>query len=74
MPPGFSFCCIFTLVEIHFMISLAIHIFSIGGVSLILETERLYLRKLNKDDFSNLCSILQDAQVMYAYEHAFSDD
>ncbi|WP_414734470.1 GNAT family N-acetyltransferase [Christensenella hongkongensis] len=56
------------------MISLAIHIFSIGGVSLILETERLYLRKLNKDDFSNLCSILQDAQVMYAYEHAFSDD
>ena len=40
---------------------------------MILETERLYLRKLNKDDFSNLCSILQDAQVMYAYEHAFTD-
>ena len=40
----------------------------------ILETDRLYLRKLTQDDFDNLCGILQDAACMYAYEHAFSDD
>ena len=39
----------------------------------ILETERLRLRKLTQADFENLCGILQDAQAMYAYEHAFSD-
>lgn len=39
----------------------------------ILETERLVLRALNGNDFENLCTILQDAEVMYAYEHAFSD-
>ncbi|MCI9112396.1 MAG: GNAT family N-acetyltransferase [Eubacterium sp.] len=40
----------------------------------ILETKRLYLRKLNQEDFSSLCKILQDEEVMYAYEHAFSDE
>lgn len=40
----------------------------------ILETERLLLRKLTKDDFSNLCTILKDCGVMYAYEHGFSDE
>lgn len=39
----------------------------------ILETDRLLLRKLTQDDFSSLCLILQDEEVMYAYEHAFSD-
>ncbi len=39
----------------------------------ILETERLYLREMNQDDFSSLCRILQDADAMYAYEGAFSD-
>lgn len=41
---------------------------------MILETERLYLRKMTKDDFAPLCRILQDREVMYAYEHAFSDE
>lgn len=41
---------------------------------MILETERLYLREMNQDDFSSLCKILQDEEVMYAYEGAFSDD
>lgn len=41
---------------------------------MILETERLYLRKMTKDDFASLCRILQDREVMYAYEHAFSDE
>ena len=40
---------------------------------MILETERLYLRELNQADFNSLCRILQDEEVMYAYEGAFSD-
>ena len=40
---------------------------------MILETERLYLRALCQDDLRALCAILQDPEVMYAYEHAFSD-
>lgn len=40
---------------------------------MILETERLYLREMNQGDFSSLCKILQDKDVMYAYEHAFDD-
>jgi RimJ/RimL family protein N-acetyltransferase len=41
---------------------------------MILETERLYLREMDQEDFSSLCKILQDKDVMYAYEHAFDDD
>lgn len=40
---------------------------------MILETERLYLREMNQEDFPSLCKILQDKDVMYAYEHAFDD-
>lgn len=40
----------------------------------ILETKRLYLRKLTQDDFDDLCLILQNKEVMYAYEHAFQDE
>ena len=41
---------------------------------MILETERLYLRELRREDRTALCGMLQDAEVMYAYEHAFSDE
>ena len=41
---------------------------------MILETERLYLREMTRDDFPLLCKHLQDEAVMYAYEHAFSDE
>lgn len=41
---------------------------------MILETKRLYLRKMEQSDYSVLCKILQDEEVMYAYEHAFSDE
>lgn len=41
---------------------------------MILETERLYLRRLEQSDYSDLCKMLQDEEVMYAYEHAFSDE
>lgn len=40
---------------------------------IILETDRLILRELCLLDKENLSLILQDKDVMYAYEHAFSD-
>lgn len=40
----------------------------------MIETQRLLLRQLTNEDFSALCRILQDDEVMYAYEGAFSDD
>ena len=40
---------------------------------MILETERLSLRELTQSDYSALCRILQDREVMYAYEHVFDD-
>ena len=40
---------------------------------MILQTDRLILREMNEDDWQAICAILQDEKVMYAYEHAFSD-
>lgn len=47
-----------------------------GGlpVKRILETERLALRELCEDDYDGLCLMLRDAETMYAYEHAFSEE
>jgi len=42
-------------------------------VKTVLETKRLILREMIQADFPLLCRHLQDAEVMYAYEHAFSD-
>lgn len=41
---------------------------------MILQTERLILRKMDANDLPALKRILQDAEVMYAYEHAFSEE
>ena len=41
---------------------------------IVLKTPRLYLRKIRMADRPAIGSILQDAEVMYAWEHAFSDD
>ena len=41
---------------------------------MILETERLILRKMTQEDYPALCRMLQDPLCMYAYEHAFSDE
>lgn len=41
------------------------------GAKIILETDRLILREMSQADFPDLCKILQDEEVMYAYEHAF---
>ncbi len=40
----------------------------------MLENSSLYMRKLTYDDFDDLCRILQDPQVMYAYEGAFTKE
>ena len=40
---------------------------------MILETEYLYLKAMRQDDFNDLKMMLQDPDVMYAYEHNFSD-
>ena len=42
-------------------------------MSFVLETERLLMRQLEQRDFADLAEILQDPQVMYAYEHHFTD-
>ncbi len=39
----------------------------------ILETERLTLREMTRDDLPALAAILQDGETMYAYEGAMSD-
>ncbi|MGC6768660.1 GNAT family N-acetyltransferase [Enterococcus sp. LJL128] len=39
----------------------------------IMETERLQLFEWSEDTLYGLQSFLQDAEVMYAYEHSFSD-
>ena len=41
---------------------------------MVLETQRLVLREMTQADFPDLCKILQDDDVMYAYEGVFSDD
>lgn len=38
----------------------------------MVQTERLILRKFCQEDFNDLAEILQDPEVMYAYEHDFS--
>lgn len=40
----------------------------------ILETERLWLRKVDAGDFPAIRDILQNETVMYAWEHTFDDD
>ncbi|MBT9778022.1 GNAT family N-acetyltransferase [Clostridium sp. MCC353] len=40
----------------------------------ILETDRLILREMEQTDYEALCRMLQDREVMYAYEHSFSDE
>lgn len=40
----------------------------------IIETKRLGLRKITKDDSEKLAIFLKDIDVMYAWEHEFSDE
>lgn len=38
----------------------------------VFQTKRLLLRELEERDFDDLAQILQDPEVVYAYEHTFS--
>lgn len=40
----------------------------------IIETNRLILRKITNDDYKEIADILQDINVMYAWEKSFSDE
>lgn len=40
----------------------------------MIQTERLLLREMTAEDRKDLNEILQDTEVMYAYEHPFSDE
>lgn len=40
----------------------------------MIESKRLYIRKMNHNDFEEISKILQDIEVMYAWEHVFSDE
>lgn len=40
----------------------------------VIETNRLILRKISQDDYSEIANILQDIDVMYAWEKSFSDE
>lgn len=40
----------------------------------LIESPRLFLRKIQQEDFSSLKEILSDIEIMYAWEHAFSDE
>ena len=41
---------------------------------MVLETQRLFLRRMKQSDYDELAEILQDPDVMYAYAHTFEDD
>ena len=41
---------------------------------MVLETERLSLREMRQSDYPSLCKILQDKDVMYSFEGAFTDE
>lgn len=40
----------------------------------MIKTKRLIMKEMQQSDFDDLCKILQDEEVMYAYEGAFSDE
>lgn len=42
--------------------------------NIVIEAPRLILRKITIDDYLSISKILQDIEVMYAWEHAFSDE
>lgn len=42
--------------------------------NVVIETERLILRRIVQEDYLEIASILQDIKVMYAWEKAFSDE
>ena len=42
--------------------------------NVIMETERLILRRMDLSDFRDIAEMMQDIRVMYAWEYVFSDE
>ena len=42
--------------------------------NIIFESDNLYFREITHNDFHSLAKILKDEEIMYAWEHGFSDD
>lgn len=40
----------------------------------MIESERIFMRKLSRDDFDEVAVFLRDPEVMYAWGHGFSDE
>jgi len=51
----------------------AYYLLQAGRGRVVLETERLRLRELDEEDLGAMGRILKDPEVMYAYEHGFSN-
>lgn len=41
---------------------------------IVIESERLILKKINQYDYNEIANILQDIDVMYAWEKSFTDE
>ncbi len=44
------------------------------STTMILQTKEFYLREITKADYLSIAEILGNSEVMYAYEHPFSED
>lgn len=42
--------------------------------NIIFKSDNLYFREITHNDFDSLAKILKDEEIMYAWEHGFSDD
>nr|WP_162098307.1 GNAT family N-acetyltransferase [Fictibacillus macauensis] len=43
-------------------------------MDIVTESERLVFKRMNRDDFAEVANILQDPEVMYAWEQDFMDE
>lgn len=43
-------------------------------MDIVLSSERLIFKRITEEDFQDLCEILKDPEVMYAWEHNFTDE
>ncbi|MGL4523566.1 MAG: GNAT family N-acetyltransferase, partial [Bacilli bacterium] len=56
--------CVYHLIDQAYDVSV--------DMDIVLSTERLHFRRIRKEDEQELCKILQDEEIMYAWEHGFS--
>ncbi len=44
-----------------------------GRLNMVIETDRLYLREMNKDDYDSLFKVLADSDIMQHYPYTFDE-